>query len=257
MLDEAPESAPHALNAVEWAEYDFIDLGCSSGRSVGYGMKRFGGRRGIGVDLDERKLSQARDAGIEVVRGDATQLKLDKCVRFVSMLDFLEHLPDLATVEAVIASAAQSATDFLFIKHPSFEGLEQVETQGVRQYWWDWHGHTAPIRVADYCQMFDRLGLRRYMIRYLGRIDDSQHESIIPTTMPRDQSADVAAHVRDKPFVRFSPPVWRRQDIFVALRPFSDEEWHHLTEPTPADLKMIASDPTTVAATESPAFSAP
>ncbi|MEZ5120454.1 MAG: hypothetical protein R2736_02560 [Solirubrobacterales bacterium] len=39
-------------------------------------------------------------------------------------------------MEAIIAAAARSARDFIFIKHPSFEGQELVEGMGYRQYWW-------------------------------------------------------------------------------------------------------------------------
>jgi SAM-dependent methyltransferase len=225
-----------SLSSVDWDLYDFVDLGCSNGGSIWHGMKRFGGQRGIGIDIDPRKVQNTRDAGFEAVVADARDLDLERRVSFITMLDFFEHLPDAWTVEQIIAAAARSARDFLYIKHPSFEGQELSEHQGVRQYWWDWHGHTAHIRVADYCSMFDRLGLRQYFIRYVERIDDSTHPSIIPTSMPRDCSAEEAAAVTDVPFVRFSPPLWRRQDIFVALRPFETGEWRELTKAAPSDL---------------------
>lgn len=235
----AETTAAGTLRDIAWPDYDFIDLGCSSGRSVGYSARRFGGQRGIGVDLDEAKVARAAADGVEAVHGDATQLDLDRQVRFISMLDFLEHLPDLDTVERVLRSAASAATDFLFIKHPSFEGRERVEAQGVRQYWWDWHGHTAQVRIADYCLMFERLGLLQYHVRYLTAIEDSDHDSIIPTSMPQDRSAEEARETRPEPYVRFVPPIWRRQDIFVALRAFEPEEWAALVQPTRADMKLM------------------
>lgn len=98
--------------------------------------------------------------------GDATELGLEKQVRFVSMLDFLEHLPDLDTVRAAIASAAEAASDFLFIRHPSFEGKEVLADKGLIQYWWRWSGHTAHSRIADYCVIFDLLGALPCAIQY-------------------------------------------------------------------------------------------
>lgn len=231
--------AAAALAEVDFSQYDFIDLGCSNGGSIAHCMKRFRMPRGLGIDIDQRKVDKTRAAGFDAVVADARELDLDGQVSFISIMDFFEHLPDLATVQEILASAARSARDFIFIKHPSFEGEEQVEALGLRQYWWHWRGHTAHVRVADYCSMFDRLGLHQYMIRYLERIEDSTHPSIIPTSMPIDVTAEEATLVTDKPFERFTPPLWRRQDIFVALRPFEREEWARITAAPLRDLKLM------------------
>lgn len=242
-VDSLVASPPpsRSIADVDWSLYDFLDLGCSSGRSVPYGVRRFGGSRGLGVDLDEKKVRTATDAGIEAVVGDATRLNLSKQVRFVSMLDFLEHLPDPETAERVIASAAEAATDFLFIRHPSFEGQEQVEAQGFRQYWWHWTGHTCHLRVSDYCEIFDRLGLRTYMVRYLGRIDNSHNPTVITTDRPVDTVIrDIAQSVEEKPLVTFVPPLWRLQDLFVALRPMEREEWEAITTLAARDRMLLS-----------------
>lgn len=228
------------LPECDWSLYDFIDLGCSRGGSIEHCMSRFGATRGLGLDTSPRKVEQTRTAGYDAIVGDARELDLDGAVSFVSMLDFCEHLPSARVVEDVLAAAARSARDFLYIKHPSFEGKELAESLGVRQYWWDWHGHTAHVRVADYCTMLERIGLANYCVRFLGRIDDSTHATVIPTTMPPDRLASDAAAITDVPFVRFSPPLWRRQDIFIALRPFTRSEWARIIRPTAADAKAMA-----------------
>jgi SAM-dependent methyltransferase len=226
-----------SLDAVDWEDYDFVDLGCSKGGSLQHCLRRFGASRGLGIDIDPAKVQQTRDAGFDAVEVDARTLNLDGQVSFISMLDFFEHLPDLEMVEEILAASARSARDFLYIKHPSFEGQEYVEQLGLRQYWWDWHGHTCHVRVADYCDMFERLGLNTYKIRYIERISSSSHPSVIPTSMPPDQLGDAAATVVDKPDLELDPPIWRRQDIFVALRAFDAEEWTELTKPTAADVR--------------------
>jgi SAM-dependent methyltransferase len=228
-----------ALEPVDWQAYDFIDLGCSTGGSIKHCVARFGAKRGLGVDLDPNKVRDTKEAGFDAIQADARELSIDRQVSFVSMLDFCEHLPDLLTVEEIIAAAAKSARDFIYIKHPSFEGKQLVESQGLRQYWWDWHGHTCHIRIADYCSIFDRLGLSSYMIRYLGRVMDSTHPCVIPTSMPMDQSETDAEAVTDVPRKDFAPPIWRRQDIFVALRPFEKDDWHSITRPTSSDFKLM------------------
>jgi hypothetical protein len=233
------EPSASVLRDVDWSRYDFVDLGCSNGGSILQCTKRFHVQRGIGIDLDQRKVERTREAGFEAIVADARDFRLDRAVSFVSIMDFCEHLPDLATVEQVLSAAAVSARDFILIKHPSFEGQEYAESLGMRQYWWHWRGHTAHVRVADYCSMFERLGLNQYMIRYIERIGDSTHPSVIPTTMPIDVTGEQAKLVTDKPFVRFDPPLWRRQDIFIALRTFAADEWAEITQPLPGDLKLM------------------
>lgn len=227
-------SQPTAIAQLAWEEFDFIDLGCSKGGSLLYCRRRFHAGRGIGLDLDEAKVSEATAAGHDAVIADATKLGLESVVSFVSMMDFLEHLPDLRAVEETIDNAARAASDFLFISHPSFEGRDMLERLGLQQYWWDWSGHLCHIEVADYCQIFDRLGLRQYAIRYIEPIHESSHPSILPVEAPRDQHAyDPAVHP-PKELHEFSRPVWRMQEIFVALRPYSPDDWTAVTGLPPA-----------------------
>jgi predicted RNA methylase len=226
---EAATRPPESLAEVDWDRYDFIDLGASKGGSLEHCRKRLGARRGIGVDIDAAKVRTARDAGLDVVVGDATRLGVQDCVRFVSMLDFLEHLPDLAAVEAALRSAARAATDFLYVKHPSFEGGEYLESLGLCQYWWMWSGHTCHLTVADFHRIFARLGLTDYTIRYQEQVTASDHPSIIAATTPRNMQAHDPETHPPKPYVRFSRPVWRLQEILVALRPLDAAEWQALS----------------------------
>lgn len=186
------------------------------------------GAVGVGIDIDPQKVAAARAAGVEAYVGDATSLQLDNAVRFVSMLDFLEHLPSIDTVEAVLASAAQAATDFLFIVHPSFEGEEYVRLLGLQQYWHEWSGHTAHIRVADYCSMFDKLGCHQYVIRYKHAVRDSSDATIHSVASGKNQGPYDALIHPPKPLVRFEQSLWRSQHILVALRTFDLAEWRKL-----------------------------
>lgn len=216
---------------VDVAGYDFLDLGCSGGGSLAYGKARFGAGRGLGVDLDPAKVAETRAGGHDAILADATRLDLHNAVSFTLMMDFLEHLPDLATVERVIASAAAATTDFLFISHPSFEGEEYLAELGLRQYWWHWSGHPTHIHMSDYCEIFDRLGLRQYMVRFVEPVADSGHPSILTASEPINEPRyDPDIH-QPRPSVTFSRPIWRSQEIFVALRPFAAEEWGKITEP--------------------------
>ena len=220
--------------SVDLSGYDFIDLGCGHGRSIRDCCTRFKVRRGIGVDLDPDKVESARNAGFDAICADATELSVENQVRFASMLDFLEHLPDLETVEAMLQFASKAASEFLFISHPSFEGEDYLRDLGFRQYWWHWSGHPSHPRIADYKAIFARLGLTQYMIRFNELVEDSHHKSILTTDMPKNQHEFDPARHRRRPFVRFEVPVWRFQEIFVRLPGMEAEEWAALTCAPPA-----------------------
>jgi hypothetical protein len=218
-----------ALHAIDWSLYDFITIGCSNkGGAIGYSRGRFAARRGLGIDVHPGKVEEAQAAGYDAVIADAREIPADADVRFVSMLDVLARMPDLDYVEQVIATARDAATDFLFIRHASFEGEAYLATLGLRQYWWHWSVHTAHLRISDYCQVFERLGLRQYFIRYREPVLNSAHPTILTADSPINQGRfDPALH-REKPEITFSEPIWRAQDIFVALRAFAPDEWHSI-----------------------------
>jgi O-antigen biosynthesis protein len=224
----SPTQVP-TVDDIDWARVDFVDLGCSIGGSVRYCAERFHASRGLGVDSDERKVARAIEGGIEAAVGDATRLTLPSKVRFVSAMDFFEHLPDLSAVRTALESAAGNATDFIYIRHPSFEGQEPLEALGLCQYWWRWHGHRTHIRVSDYRELFEALGLDQYMVRYLDPIEHSSHPSILPAGAPIDQREYDPDKHGPKPDVSFDTPVWRAQEIFIALRPIEPKPWKRLT----------------------------
>jgi hypothetical protein len=216
---------------VDWSAYDYLDLGCSRGASLQYGALRFDGRRGIGVDRNPAKVAAACRRGVDAVVGDATDLGLDKQVRFALLMDFLEHLPDLAAVQQALAGAAAAATDFLFIFHPSFEGEPWLRAQGLRLHWWEWDSHTTHIRIADYCRIFDRLGLHRYKIRYVKPITDAGHSAVLRDDEPANETGFDPGRHRSKPDLRFPEPLWRAQEIFVCLRDMPADEWARIVRP--------------------------
>lgn len=216
---------------MDWRQYDFLDLGASTGKSLKYCCARFGADQGLGIDIDPTKVDTSLSQGLHVVQADARSLGLRSVVRFVSMMDFLEHLPNLASVGEVIRSAAESATDFLFISHPSFEGEAYLRSLGLCQYWHNWTGHPTHISIADYCTMFEQIGLSRYMIRYREAIHDSEHPSIVPATGPRNSGPyDPPTHGLRERF-SLEAGVWRAQEILVALSDAPITEWRGLAAP--------------------------
>lgn len=234
LVGEDGGEGPRTLAEVDWGRYDFLDYGCREGGSLAFCRKRFGAGRGLGIDIDPRAVAATRAAGFEAVVADVAVPREPLgagLVRFVAMMDFLEHLPDIETVERVLGEAATTARDFLFIRHPSFEGEAYLTELGLRQFWWYWRSMRVHFDIADICTMFDRLGLHRYHVRYRLEIQDSSHPSVLRNDEAIDQHSFDPVRHRPKPVVGFTEPIWRAQDIFVALRPFAPEEWNKVTGP--------------------------
>jgi SAM-dependent methyltransferase len=211
---------------VKWSRYEFLDFGCSKGSSLDFARRRFRARgAGLGVEIDPRKVAQALEKGFDVVEGDLHALRGKRCVRFVSMVQFLEHLPELGEVERVIAKAAELATDFLYIHHPSFDAENLLLSQGLRLYYHHWAGHTAHVRSAQFFEIFERLGLLQYCVRPQKPIFDSSHASILPSTAPIDQH-EYDPHLHGpKPLLGFPEPIYQYLELFVALRPVPKGDW--------------------------------
>ena len=227
---------------MDWRRYEFIDLGCGSGRSIRDCRGRFEAGEGMGVEIDPEKVKAAREGGVDVIRADATALEVEDVVRFVSMMDFLEHLPDLDAVEATLRSAGRAASEFLFISHPSFEGEEYLSKLGFRQYWWHWSGHPSHVRIADYRRIFDRLGMTQYLVRFNELVEDSHHRSILTADMPKNQHEFDPSRHRERPYVRFEVPLWRYQEIFVRMPGMETRKWDALTATVadPSDHTAVA-----------------
>jgi len=209
------EDARKRLSAGEFA---FVDAGCSAGGSLAFCERVFRKGRGIGFDISPDKIARAGEAGHVVCQADLATVDLpSRSVHFVSLLDFLEHLPQLALARDILANMARVARDFLFIRHPNFEDLEYLKTLGLKLDWTDWHGHPNMMTLADFEQLTRELGLPAPTIIAQKPIGDSSHPSIVPLSAPRDTVGyDPALH-GPKPTIRFDRPVYSQFDLFVRL----------------------------------------
>lgn len=215
----AATSAPRAttLGGVDLRAYDFFDFGAGSGNSLRFWQKRFQAGRGLGIDVSDEKIAIAREKGREVVKGDIRDIPAGTRVRFVSLMDFLEHLPDPEHVRQILGVAVRCARDFVFVRNPSFDDEAYLASLGLRQYWQDWAGHPSHLLLSDFSSLFEELGVPAWTARFKDPIFDSADDSIIPVGAPPDQLRYDAAICGPKPFVRFDKPVFRQIDIVACL----------------------------------------
>ena len=70
----SPEAAIDFENLVKSQCYDFLDFGCSKGASLEWASKVLGGSKGLGIDIDSRKVEQTVSKGFDACEFDILQI---------------------------------------------------------------------------------------------------------------------------------------------------------------------------------------
>ncbi|MEZ4334528.1 MAG: class I SAM-dependent methyltransferase [Myxococcota bacterium] len=230
--EDATAALAQAVERLRSGAFAFVDAGCSSGGSLDYCARTFGQGRGVGFDRSPAKVASARAAGHEAYEADLGKIELPaKSVLFVSLLDFLEHLPDLETTRVILERLARVARDFLFIRHPSFEDIAYLRSLGLKLDWTDWHGHRNMMRLRDFESLCREFGWPAPTILAQKPILDSDHPSILPLSAPPDSVGYDASKHGPKPKLRFERPVYTQFDIFIGINPaLTPAQWFRITE---------------------------
>jgi SAM-dependent methyltransferase len=148
---------------------DFIDFGCSSGGSLTYAMKTLGGTKGIGIDIDDKKVAKTKAAGFLALHGDLTTIRpLSERVRFVIMSHILEHIPSIKDVKNCIRSAVNSSKDFIYIQQPYFDSDPLFMEHGLKTYWSDWHGHPNRMTSLEFHNILNPMLKEGLIVRFMG-----------------------------------------------------------------------------------------
>lgn len=200
-------------------DYDFIDFGASKGGSIEFAKAALGGRKGLGIDLDPKKVSTMKSLGIDAIQGDFTNLDLPKkSVKFVIMSHVLEHLPDLETVEKTLESAINLSTEFVFIQGPVFDSDKYLKSFGLKFYWSDWHGHTCHLTTYQLAEILSQWNVF-YNIYVREKVVDSNNSALIPINSLSDQFRyDPKIH-QAKTFANFPKPLYKEFVCIIKLNP--------------------------------------
>lgn len=200
--------------------YDFIDFGCSKGDSLKFGRDHLGGRHGLGIDIDPKKVQTSIDRGEDALVFDATEIgNYRDIVSFGIMAHFLEHLPGLPLAMKCIESAVSIARDFVFIRQPWFDADGQLLEDGLKLYWSDCAGHTNPMTTLDFYRAIKRLKSKKpkaWAIYGSDRIFTSANKCVLPLTAPSTMHFYDASTDGRKPFRILNYPVYR--EIFCVIQ---------------------------------------
>jgi hypothetical protein len=210
---------------------DLLNLGAGTGQWLLQEARRLGIEHPLGIDRNRTKVARAQASALPVYEADFTSLDPDAfpAVKVVVFDNVLEHLPSLASVDAVLDRACAIASHVVYIRHPSFEHEEYLASLGLKQYWTDWPGvHTAHVRLHEFVAMAARTGVYGCTVRPLKRAFGSDDPTILPISAPPNQRKpvrgigayglyDEAIHGA-KPVVVFDRPVYFAFDVFFLLR---------------------------------------
>lgn len=220
------------INIFRKNKYDFLDLGSKYGGSILYCEEVFHAHKGLGVDMRPRVVKEAHKRGFDVIEADILEYEPTQKFRFVSMLDFLEHLNSKDDALSILEKSRELASDFLFIRHPSFEDQHYLAELGLKFTWHDWKDHTNPLLISDFAEIFDQLGLNQYAIRYRMPIDNSNSKFVVPLSAPQDTLEYDKVKHGDKQKIKFSRTLFGQLDIFVATRKLDFGYWNKITNAT-------------------------
>ena len=138
-------------------------------------------------------------------------------MRYVTADNVLEHLADLEQVEDALRAAQSIASEFIYVRHPSFEDEDYLRSLGVSGSWVHRTGHRAHVRIVDFLGMAARLGIDRVEIIPVGLMVDTSDEEIVPLGTPKnDLTYDPTKHAA-KPDLTFDREVYYAFDILFHL----------------------------------------
>jgi hypothetical protein len=210
------------ITGASFRDYDFVDFGCSDGGSFRKAVQWFGGRRGIGLDINPKKVEKARNNGFHAAVCDIRQLIVKgPQVRFVIAAHFLEHLPGQQDVMQCLRIACRLAREFVYIEYPYFDADGFLFRHGLKAYWSDWRGHTCHLATLELFNILRTLKqetlLRRFAIYAARPIQSSEDNCIHALSSPIDQHEWRAGVHPPKPMIEFDQPVFRETKALIGL----------------------------------------
>ena len=168
-------------------QLDFVDIGCSTGGSFNFAKGRYG-KNGLGIDIEPEKVKQSINNSAPAVQLNACNIKIfnDNATKVVTMLDFLEHLPDLDTIARVLKESTRIASNSIFIKGPMFYD-EYLNNLGLQFYWSNWTGHPTHVEPVNIIEIMEKNNQSNYKLHYIDQVYNSKNKCIHPLNGHEDR----------------------------------------------------------------------
>ncbi len=217
--DLKPSDIP---NYIKNHRIDFLDFGCSTGRSLRWAQRTLGGVEGLGIDNSPQKVQRTVTGGFQAVNLDVSEIPDRKMVRFVVLSHFLEHVSDLALVRQFVIKACRVSTEFVLITQPYFDADGYLLQCGLKTYWSDWHGHPNLMSSMSLYQILRDAQAAGHCAKFSICARDpiltSSDSRIHPLSSPKDQHH--YRWFRDPPKprqIKFETPVFAELVAFITM----------------------------------------
>ncbi len=204
------------MNALREGAFDYLDFGTHKGSGLVWGA-HMGGRRGLGVELNEEKVLHLLKSGFYVLSEDIFKIQVgDKpLVDFAVCRHVLEHLPNIHVVALVIEQLRKIVRNYIYIEQPDFSHERYLAGLGLKLQGSYLKGHDCPMQTRELIEIIWDAGFDNFVIggirRALGSESQYVHRAdIAPRTVGKWREGDLP-----KPSVTFDRPVFR--DIIAIL----------------------------------------
>jgi hypothetical protein len=210
-------------------QIDFIDVGGSKG-DYSYGLIKsmYGYEGGLAIDINPKKVKLALENNVPAVRLDASKMGIfsDNACKLVSIVHTLEHLPNLAVVEAVLKSALRVASNTVFIRGPMYY-IDYLKPMGFQFYWSHWRGHPCLIEPHKILDIVAKSAISMgwtqdnisHELRFLDRVESSSDPCIHAASGLIDRH-DFNPKI-DPPkngFVKFEREIYKEFELVFTLK---------------------------------------
>ena len=207
--------------------YDFLDFGCSTGANIKYMQKIVPSIRGLGIDIDQKKIDLCRLNGFNAINYDILKLSSEKIVRYVTMSHFLEHLPSVKIADAMIRKGIDVAREFIFIRQPWFDSDGFLLQNDLKFYWSDWRGHSNKMTSLDFYIILKKaidLGvISGFYIYARAAVELSADNAIIPLSAGTDQHHfDASLHGTKDEKIKILPLAYKELVVVASVAPFME-----------------------------------
>jgi SAM-dependent methyltransferase len=189
-------------------ESKFLDIGCKIGGSWNISSKfGFKPEEGIGIDINETHVQNAKNIGLNVRIGDATNLDFDdESFELVISNHVFEHLPSRNDFDKAIQEALRVSSRWVYIAFPIFDHDEYLKELGLKTFYSHWTGHTCMVHLSELLEIFKEYRTNLEMIKLL---KDSNAKEIHPISSPIDQFEYNSDIHQPKPYFKFNREIYR------------------------------------------------
>lgn len=183
----------------------------------------------LGVDRQDRFRGDLEARGYRFLHLDITAenalLQLPAADYYLAW-DFLEHLPNLDWVSAVVKVMLHKARKGVWIRMPSFEqdatGEGALKEMGLRFAWTNWHGHPSAVLVEDVVRIVNDYKAETLRSSVSLKLKPSKRVMATddPCVVPIDAPMDTAAYNPNlgvKPVKNLDPPLVAQWEAVIKI----------------------------------------